>query len=93
MKNDVEILSNLSTDCKPVTLTCSAEEALQTWLDVTSFRERMHLELVVEPLKSGGCIVYLEDWTDFPVVDDVDNTPYISIIFICLFLGAIICLN
>lgn len=39
----IEILRNLSTDCKPVTLTCSAEEALQTWLDVTSFRERMHL--------------------------------------------------
>lgn len=89
---NVEILRNLSSDCKPVTLTCSAEEARNIWLDVTTLIDRVHLELCVEPLKSGGCVVYIEDWSDFDDIDHVSQIPYISIIFICLFLGAI-CLS
>lgn len=93
MKTDLEILTNLSTDCEPVTLSCGADEARNIWLDVTSYRDRLHLEMCVEPLKSGGCVAYLEDWSDLTEFDNVDNTPYLSIVLIVLFLGAIICLS
>lgn len=89
---NVEILRNLSTEYGPVKLNCDALEAMDIWLSVTTFRERLHLELCVEPLKSGGCVVYIEDWSDFDDIDHVSQIPYISIIFICLFLGAI-CLS
>jgi hypothetical protein len=93
MKTNVEILSNISTDCEPVTLSCGVDEARNLWLDVTSYHDRLHLELCVEPLKSGGCIVYLEDWSSIDEIETVRSENYISIILIYLFLGAIICLS
>lgn len=89
---NAEILRNLSSDCKPVKLNCDVLEAMDIWLSVTTFRERLHLELIIEQLSDGGCEVYIEDWSDFDDIDHVNQIPYISIIFICLFLGAI-CLS
>jgi hypothetical protein len=90
MKTNVEILSNISTDCEPVTLSCSVDEARNLWLDVTSYHDRSHLELCVESLESGGCVAYLEDWSSIDEIETGRSENYISII---LFLGVIICLG
>jgi len=71
MNKNIEILRNLSTSCKPVTMNCSVKEVRKLWRKVSTVRDRKYLKLCVERLSDESCVVYLEERENSDPIDPI----------------------